>query len=130
MTSHIHMIIGTHDEKLEDIMRDMKKHTSTALKEAIQNHQGESRKEWMLWMMKRAGKKNSQNLDFQLWQQDNHPIELSDYKMLHQKLDYIHNTPVEAGIIEKPEDYLYGSARDYYGLPGLIDIILVEPMVQ
>src|ERR1700676_985383 len=78
MSSHIHMIIGTHGEKLENIMRDMKKHTSTALKEAIQSHPVESRKEWMLWMMERAGKKNSQNLNFQLWQQDNHPIELSD----------------------------------------------------
>lgn len=81
-------------------------------------------------MMARAGKRNSQNLNFQLWQQDNHPIELSDYKILHQKLDYIHYNPVVAGIVEKPEDYLYSSARDYYGLPGLIDIILVEPMVQ
>jgi hypothetical protein len=27
MTSHAPMIIGSHDEKLEDIMRDMKKHT-------------------------------------------------------------------------------------------------------
>lgn len=26
--------------------------------------------------------------------------------------------------------YLYSSARNYYGLPGLIDITLVEPMVQ
>jgi putative transposase len=34
-----------------------------------------------------------------------------------------------AGIVEKPEDYLYSSARDYYGLPGLIDIILVEPLM-
>lgn len=130
MTSHIHMIIGTHNAKLEDIMRDMKKHTSLELKKAIQNHPSESRREWLLWMMERAGKKNIQNLNFQLWQQDNHPIELSDFKMLHQKLDYIHNNPVEAGIVEKPEDYLYRSTRDYYGLPGLIDIILVEPMVQ
>jgi len=31
-------------------------------------------------MMKRAGKKNSHNSEFQLWQQDNHPIELFDLK--------------------------------------------------
>ncbi|WP_259069340.1 hypothetical protein HDF24_13980 [Mucilaginibacter sp. X4EP1] len=92
--------------------------------------ESESRKEWMLWMMERAGKKNSQNLSFQLWQQDNHPIELFDPKILHQKLDYIHNNPVEAGIVENPEAYLYSSARDYYGLPGLIDVLLVEPMVE
>ncbi|HTK19610.1 MAG TPA: hypothetical protein VL442_08865 [Mucilaginibacter sp.] len=69
-------------------------------------------------MMERAGKKNSQNLNFSLWRQDNHPVGLSDFKMLHQKLDYIHNNPAEAGIVEKPEDYLYSSARDYYGNPG------------
>jgi putative transposase len=129
MTSHVHMIVGTHGDKLENIMRDMKKHTSATLKEAIKQHPAESRREWMLWMMESAGKNNGQNSNFQLWQQDNHPIELFDRKILHQKLDYIHYNPVEAGIVEKPEDYLYSSARDYCGIPGLIDIILVEPMV-
>ena len=129
MSSHIHMIIGTHGDKLENIMRDMKKHTSIALKKAIKEHPQESRKEWMLWMMERAGRKNIKNIAFQLWQQDNHPIELFDQKILHQKLDYIHYNPVVAGIVENPEDYLYSSAKNYYqGLPGLIDIILVEPM--
>ena len=65
MSSHIHMIVGTHGDNLENIMRDMKKHTSVALKVAIELHPAESRKEWMLWMMKRAGKNNSQNGGFQ-----------------------------------------------------------------
>jgi putative transposase len=130
MTSHVHMIVGTHGDKLENIMRDMKKHTSAELKKTIQQHPGESRKEWMLWMMERAGKKNNQNSNFQLWRQDNHPIELFDRKILHQKLDYIHYNPVVAGIVDNPEDYLYSSARDYFGMTGLIDVILVESMVQ
>jgi putative transposase len=100
------------------------------LKEAIQKHPGESRKEWLLWMMQRAEKKNSQNIEFQLWQQDNHPIELFDQKIMHQKLDYTHNNPVEAGIVEKPEDYLYSSARDYYDMKGLIDVIPIDPLVR
>ena len=99
MSSHIHMIIGTHGDKLDNIMRDMKKHTSVALKKAIKEHPEESRREWMLWMMDRAGKKNGQNVNFQLWQQDNHPIELFDHKILHQKLDYMHYNPVVAGIV-------------------------------
>jgi REP element-mobilizing transposase RayT len=130
MTSHIHMVIGTHGSKLEEIMRDMKKHTYITLKKAIQTHPGESRREWLLWMMERAGRKNSQNINFQLWQQDNHPIALYDVKILHQKLDYIHNNPVQAGFVDKPEDYLYSSARNYYGLPGLFGIILVEPLLH
>jgi putative transposase len=83
----------------------------------------------MLWLMEKAGKQNSQNIEFQLWQQDNHPIELHDARILHQKLDYIHNNPVLAGPVEKPEDYLYSSARNYYGLPELIDIILADPIM-
>jgi putative transposase len=47
-----------------------------------------------------------------------------------QKLDYKHYDPVVAGIVEKPEDYLYSSARAYWGMPGLIDIMPVEPLVQ
>jgi hypothetical protein len=31
-----------------------------------------------------------------------------------QKLEYIHNNPVDAGIVEKAEEYIYSSARDYY----------------
>ena len=35
MTSHVHMIIGSKKEKLEVIVRDMKKHTSLEQKEQL-----------------------------------------------------------------------------------------------
>ena len=111
-------------------MRDMKRHTSESLKATIQSNQQESRREWMLSMMEQAGRANSNNSNFQLWRQDNHPIELYDAKILHQKLDYIHNNPIEAGFVANPEDYLYSSARDYYGMRGLVDILLVDPLIM
>ncbi|MDB5110650.1 MAG: transposase, partial [Mucilaginibacter sp.] len=77
--------------------------------------------------MEKAGRQNSQNVNFQLWQQDNHPIELFDQKISHQKLNYIHNNPVTAGIVENPEEYLYSSAKDYYGQKGLLEITMVAP---
>jgi putative transposase len=48
------------------------------------------------------------------WQNEYHPIELSTNTMMEQKLRYIHNNPVEAGIVEKEEAYMYSSAKDYY----------------
>ena len=40
-----------------------------------------------------------------------------------QKMNYMHNNPVDSGLVEKPEDYLYSSARDYVGKgKGLLDI--------
>lgn len=129
MSSHIHMIIGTKGENLEDIMRDMKRHTSIQLREAIAKHPAESRREWLQWMMGRAGKRNGNNTNFQLWRQDNNPIELDSLKKQHNSLDYIHNNPVEAGIVEKPEDYLYSSARTYLDMQGKIEIMRIEAMV-
>ena len=50
MPSHVHMIIGSKKNKLEDIVRDMKSHTSTALKKSIKENPLESRKAWMVWL--------------------------------------------------------------------------------
>ena len=79
--------------------------------------------------MERAGKKNTNNINFQLWQQHNNPVELSDQKVAWQKLEYIHQNPVKAGFVEKPEGYLYSSARSYYGMKGLIDIYFLDPLI-
>ncbi len=54
MTSHVHLIIGTKGNPLQNIMRDLKRHTAEVLHKEIENNFSESRKEWMLWMMERA----------------------------------------------------------------------------
>jgi putative transposase len=89
------------------------------------NHQ-ESRRDLLLWLFERAGKSNSNNTNYQFWQQHNKPVELSTNEMLEQRLNYIHNNPVEAGIVSEPEHYLYSSAINYAGLPEkLLEIILI-----
>ncbi len=76
------------------------------------------------------GKQNSNNTGFQLWQQDNHPIELITEKIMHQKLDYIHKNPVESGFVLCEEDWLYSSAKQYFsGEKGMIDIIQIDPIL-
>jgi putative transposase len=86
----------------------------------------ESKRDWMMWMMKRAGSKNNRNNDFQFWLQDNHPVELSSNEMMQQRLDYIHRNPVKAGFVDDPSHWLHSSARDYSGFDkGRIDLILI-----
>ncbi len=122
MTNHVHMIIGSKQDKLEDIIRDMKKHTSSELKTEIKNHPQESRKEWIIWMMERAGKKNSNNKDWQFWQQHNKPLEITSQEMFDEKLVYIHQNPVQAGFVTREEDWKYSSARDFCGMKGLVSL--------
>jgi putative transposase len=77
MTNHVHLIIGSKgDNKLEDIGRDIKRHTSKSLLKAIIDNPKESRKDWMLWLFEGAGKRNPNNKYHQLWQQHSHPSEL------------------------------------------------------
>lgn len=129
MTSHVHLIIGTTGNPLQNIMRDLKRHTAEALHKTIQNNPTESRREWILWMMERAAKKNSNSAKFQLWQPENHPIQLINNKMAHQKLDYIHTNPVEAGFVTKAEEWKYSSAIDYYGGKGLLEITKLNTLI-
>jgi putative transposase len=116
------MIIGSKKDKMKDIVRDMKKHTSAELKAAIKNNTQESRKEWIVWMMERAGKKNGNNNDWQFWQQHNKPIEIKSQEMFDKTLDYIHQNPVQAGFVTREEDWKYSSARDFFGMKGLVSL--------
>ena len=67
----------------------------------------------MLWMFERAAKKNSNVSKRQFWQQNNHPIEIWSLKVFEQKLNYIHNNPVESGFVTNAIDWKYSSARNY-----------------
>lgn len=126
MSSHVHLIIGTNKNKIEDIIRDFKSHTSRQLKKEIKVQATESRKEWMLAMMKEAGLKNSNNKNFQLWQQHNQPLVLDNNDIIENTLDYIHHNPVVSGLVDIPTQYKYSSARDYADVKGLLEIILIE----
>jgi REP element-mobilizing transposase RayT len=123
MSNHVHLIIERRSVALEDIMRDLKKHTSTEIIKAIEENPQESRKVWMLWMFERAGKKNANNTKYQFWQQHNQPVELTTEAFaIDSSIDYIHNNPVKAGFVDKPEHYPYSSAIDFAGGKGLVNI--------
>ena len=94
-------------------MRDFKGFTSRKLLKTIEENPQKSRKEWILYMFDRAGKKNSNVKNRQFWQQNNHPIEIWSLKVFEQKLNYIHNNPVETGFVTDSTDWKYSSARNY-----------------
>ena len=127
MSSHIHMILARHGKQnLEDVIRDVKKYTSSKIIEAINNNPQESRRDLLMWLFKRAGTRNPNNTYYQFWQQHSHPVELSDDEILNQRLDYIHNNPVVAGITRYPEEYLYSSAGNYAKLKeNVLEVMLI-----
>jgi putative transposase len=127
MTNHLHMIASAKEGfKLSGIIRDMKEHTA---KETIKLiiEEPESRREIFLGIFKSEGLKDKRITNYKFWQESNHAIELDPFRphIIDQKLNYIHYNPVEAGIVDRPEDYLYSSARDYSGTRGLVKIEII-----
>ncbi|NOY95969.1 MAG: transposase [Chlorobi bacterium] len=126
MPSHLHLIVSkTGSENLSAIIRDFKKFTSKAIINEIENI-NESRKEWLLSAFKAAGKPLKRIKKYKVWQDGNHPVELDTNKILDQRLSYLHNNPVEHGIVFRAEDYVYSSAIDYYGGKELLEIELLD----
>lgn len=126
MTNHMHLIFrSSNEQKPELLLGDFKRFTSKAIVKAIIENPKESRKEYLLEQFQKAGKMASNVNKYQFWKHDNKPIELWSNKVIDEKIDYIHNNPVEAGLVFRAEDYLYSSAADYAGEKGLLDDVIV-----
>lgn len=126
MTNHIHLIFrSVTDERPEKILGDFKRFTSKAIVKAIKENPKESRKEVLLKQFEIAASKSSNVKNYQFWRHDNRPIQLWSNKVIFQKINYIHKNPVEAGMVFRPEDYMYSSAIDYSGETGRLNNVVV-----
>jgi putative transposase len=124
MTSHLHLIASAREGyKLSNILRDMKEHIAKEVIRLIEE-EPESRRENFLEIFKEEGKKDRRISKYKFWQESNHAIELDPMRpdIIDQKLNYIHYNPVEEGIVQYPEEYLFSSARDYAEIKGLVKI--------
>lgn len=113
MPSHVHLIFRSENGLPSELIRDFKSFTAKKLLQAIEENNQESRKEWLLWMFKKAGSQNSNIKKYQFWQQNNKPIQIWSLKVFEQKLNYVHQNPVEAGFVMEPWEWKYSSARNY-----------------
>ena len=126
MTNHVHLVFRSVGEyKPEDLLGDLKRFTSREIIKAIIDNPKESRKDWLLEQFRKAADQTSNVNKYQFWRHDNKPIELWSNKVIAEKINYIHNNPVEVGLVYRPEDYVYSSAGDYSGEKGLLNDVIV-----
>ncbi len=57
---------------------------------------------------------------------ENHAIELISHSFTCQKMAYIHENPIRSGRVEKPENWMYSSQRNYSGLENLLEIDIAD----
>jgi putative transposase len=93
------------DHKREDVQRDFLRYTSQQILKQLRNEQS---------LLINELEVNAKDRKHQVWERNSLGIPLWSPKVFDQKLDYIHNNPVKAGLCKYPEDYKYSSASFYF----------------
>ncbi len=120
LDNHLHLIVSSDD--LSQVLRDFKRHTA----KEIQVVARQDDKQWLLKQFEFFKGVQKVKSRHQVWQEGFHPQAIATEDMLRQKLDYIHYNPVRAGLVDRPEDWRYSSARDYLGQDGVLEIDVIE----
>jgi len=89
MPSHLHLLLVIDGNNLGSFMRDFKKFTSQKA-------------------LKDCGISNTR-----IWMPRYDRVAIQSEKMLREKLNYIHNNPVKAGLVEIAEKWTWSSAGSY-----------------
>ena len=112
MSSHLHMIVSSYDNQLQDIIRDFKKHTSKEFIKAIKEYP-ESRREWLLAKFAYAAKRVKKGANYKVWKDGFHPVILDTYKKVEQRVNYIHYNPVASELVYHERDWKNSSYAVY-----------------
>ena len=130
MPNHVHLIVRSEgNESVSQILRDLKKHTSKEIVSRLQASLSPESKR-MLAVFKAAGDKLKRIKGFKVWIDGNRPVVLFSNKFIWQKLQYIHENPVGAGLASGPLDYKFSSARNYAEMEGVLDVHFIDPPVR
>ncbi len=110
MPSHFHWIVEVDPElgTISDVMRDIKKYSAWDI---LQRLDQQGRADLLTIFEEEANQYPNQTR--KLWMKRFDDEVIRNQEMFREKLRYIHENPVKAELIAKPEDYRYSSARNY-----------------
>ena len=126
MNNHVHLLLRSRIGRLSHTIKECKSFTAKKILEAIIT-ETESRREWILNLFEFTAKQHKKNEKYQVWTHENHAEIAYGNQFPESKIKYIHENPVRAGIVEKAEDYLYSSARNYAELDSVLELT-VSPL--
>ena len=109
MPTHLHAILFDIDfqaERLKRTLDDMRKFTGRQLLDYAAKHLPKS---FAAAFQKQAGKDRERRF----WQPTQHPVGIVSQGFWKQKMDYLHYNPCRKGLVLRPEDWRFSSARSW-----------------
>jgi REP element-mobilizing transposase RayT len=116
LENHIHFIAASKDLSKE--VGDFKSYTARRVIDLLESAKATT----ILDQLAFRKAKYKHDRDYQFWQEGSHPQQIGNAEIMRQKVEYIHYNPVKRGFVDEPTHWRYSSARNYAGLPGLIEI--------
>jgi len=116
LENHIHFIAAS--DALSKEIGDFKSYTARLLIDLLKSANAKTILDQLAF--RKAKHKHDRN--YQFWQEGSHPQQISDADIMRQKIEYIHYNPVKRGYVDEPTHWRYSSARNYAGMPGLIEV--------
>jgi putative transposase len=106
MSNHLHLVWQMKaGSKPQDVQRDFLKFTGQQMKQDLLVNHPQVLEQFRV---------NAPDRRYQFWERNALSVELRSEKVLVQKLDYIHDNPVRAGLCTLPEVYSFSSALFYH----------------
>lgn len=108
---HLHLLIVTKQNRVKEVsnmMRDFKRVTSRLLSTQMEK---DNKTKWLQAF--RLDIPSKRNGEYKIWQERYDDFTVYSSTMITTKINRIHHNPVKKGLVQKPEDYLYSSARNY-----------------
>ena len=118
MDHHLHLVAAS-----ENLSRDLMSFKSFTARKILDSIKDKGENE-LLAKLADAKARHKKDRTYQVWQEGSHPQAITNETMMHQKVTYIHQNPVERGFVDEPEAWRYSSAADYSGLSGLLEVRL------
>jgi REP element-mobilizing transposase RayT len=105
MINHIHLIWQMNTGiRRSHVQRDFLKFTAQNIQRDLQRNHPQVLRQFLV---------NAKDRRYQFWERNLLSIEIWSEKILKQKLKYLHENPVRAGICKFAEEYKYSSASFY-----------------
>lgn len=135
MPEHIHVLLWPPFDLISLDPRSMRGRVSGILS-SVKRPVGEKGIEYLREnspeYLRKLAVSNGGQIEYRFWQSGSgHDENVSDPISLHALVDYVHRNPVRRGLVDRPEDWRWSSARDWHRLadsPLEVDRTLPETL--
>ena len=117
LENHLHLIASA--SQSATAMQRFKSYTARSIVDFLERHAARV----LLRQLRAHTLPHKTQSRYQVWQEGSEPKQIDRDEVMWQKLEYMHNNPVERGYVDDPLDWRYSSARNYAGQPGLIQVV-------